>query len=106
MIMNGYKHTLLINLADYTELIHLALEGNDVSADDRLIYLGHLAMCARIFKVVYLSQQINELETIIKIENGAYLIGTPNNERGTLVKDGWNMFSSFLSAYIANVKKA
>lgn len=104
--MRDYKHTLLINLADYTELLHLALEGKGISADDRQIYLGHLAMCARIFKVVYLSQQISELETIIKIEDGAYLFGTPNNERGELVKDGWNVFLPFLNAYISNAKKA
>lgn len=46
VLQNDHKHTLIVHLADYSELLHLALEGEDVSTDDRLIYLGHLAMRA------------------------------------------------------------
>jgi len=94
------KHDLLLNLADYTNLLHLALEGDDVPTNDRMIYLGHLAMCARIFKTIYLEEAVNELDIYLSIENGAYLIGTPNNERGVLTKEAWNTFSPMLKKYI------
>ena len=99
--MNEERESLLIHLADYADILHRALEGKDGNFDERLIYLGHLAMCARIFKSIYLDEPLSELETFLKIETGSYKFGTPKNEKGSIAKEAWDIFSKFLSGYIA-----
>src|SRR5437016_2716752 len=98
--MDPLRHDLLISLADYTAAIHLALEGKDLSTDERLTYLGHLAMCARVFKSVYLEESVDSLEQILKIEDASFKFGTPNNERGTIAKEAWGLFSNTLQMYV------
>jgi len=99
--MNEAQQSFLIDLAEYADVLHLALEGKDRNFDERLIYLGHLAMCARIFKSVCLGEPLSELETFLKIEAGAYKIGTPKNEKGSITKEAWDSFSQILSNYIS-----
>jgi len=66
--MDELKHNLLLNLADYTAVIDVALEGEGLDLDDRLWYLGPLAMCSRVFKSVYLDEPLESLEQILRIE--------------------------------------
>jgi len=103
--MDELKHNLLLNLADYTAIIDLALEGKDLDMDDRLWYLGHLAMCGRVFKSVYLDEPIEPLEQILYIENASFTIGARNDERGAISRDAWRVFSPMLESYIAAIKR-
>ena len=98
--MDLSRHNLLLNLADYTDTLHLALEGKDLNVDERLTYLGHLAMCARIFKSVYLDEPVELLEQILRIESASFRFGTPNNERGAIASEAWGVFSNILESYV------
>lgn len=98
--MDELKHNLLIDLADYTATIDLALEGKDLDFDERLWYLGHLAMCGRVFKSVYLDEHVESLERILKIEDASFTIGARNNERGAIAKEAWELFSNTLQLYV------
>ena len=100
--MNGDpKKWVLLNLADQVEVLHLALEGKNLTnPDERMIYLGHLAQCARLFKVIYLDQPASEIKVIFDIESMSYGIATPNNERGLIVKEAWDVFSPILLSFI------
>lgn len=89
-----------MNLADYTKTIDFALEGENLDYDERLFYLGHLAMCARIFKSIYLNEHTN-LGTLIKLETYSYKLWTPRNERGDITKEAWSLFSDYLTIYIS-----
>ncbi len=100
--MNTAKDELLLQLADYTGTIHLALEGKNVRPDHSMIYLGHLAMCARIFKSVYLGEPVNEVLRFVRIEQSAFKFGTPSTERGALTKEAWGIFEPFVLSYLAN----
>ncbi len=92
---------LLLNLADHAQILHLALEGpNFRNFDQRLIYLGHLAMCARFFKIVYLRHPRDELEMIFEIEKKSYAFGMPNDERSAIVKESWENLQDALNKYI------
>ncbi len=102
--MDKIKHSLLLNLADYSETIHLALEGVNLDLDERMFYLGHLAMCARIFKAVYLNQTSETLESMISIETSSFKLGTPRNARGDLSREAWELFSMSLFSYIESVR--
>lgn len=104
--MNPAKETLLLHLADYTETIHLALEGSNVHADHRMIYLGHLAMCARIFKSVYLGEAADIVMQFVRIEHLAFRFGTPNTERGAITKEAWSIFEPILLSYLTPTKDA
>src|SRR5947208_2024542 len=98
--MDELKHSLLLSLADYTATIHLALERNDLDFDDRLWYLGHLAMCGRVFKSAYLDEPVESLEQILRIESASFTMGARNDERGAIARDAWELFSSTLQFYI------
>ena len=99
--MDALKHNLLLNLADYTDVVHLALEGKDLDFDDRIWYLGHLAMCGRIFKSVYLDEPVENLEQFLRIENASFTIGARHDERGAIARDAWRQFAPMLTSYIA-----
>lgn len=95
------KDKLLLDLAEHTQILHLALEGEQLKDfDERLLYTGHLAMCARLFKIVYLNQPIEELETVFRIESSSYGYATPNDERGSIVKESWGYLRNAVAKYI------
>jgi len=102
--MDELKHNLLLDLADYSATIDLALKGKDLDVDDRLWYLGHLAMCARIFKSVYLDEPVESLEQIHRIESASFRIGARNDERGAIARDAWELFSSTLQSYVTVIE--
>ncbi|MGF1690703.1 hypothetical protein [Photobacterium kagoshimensis] len=93
------KEYILCNLADLTEVLHLALEGNDVDASHREIYLGHLAMCARLFKIIQLNQGNQEFNRILNLEARVYRLATPNDDRGKIVKEAWEQVFPILHMY-------
>jgi hypothetical protein len=86
--------------------MHLALEGNGLSFDDRLRYLGHLAMCARLFKAVMLDEPVEFMEECISIENRSFGYATPRDERGVIAKESWSVLSPVLEQYIALLRDA
>jgi hypothetical protein len=100
IIMDHLKQNILMNLADYTQTIEFALEGDNLDFDERLFYLGHLAMCARLFKSIYLNEH-HDLGTMIKLESNSYKLGTPRNERGDIAKEAWALFADYLNVYIS-----
>ncbi len=104
--MDELKRNLLANLADYTNAIHIVFEGRDHNFDERLVYLGHLAMCARIFKSVYLGESAESLEVYLKIENGSFKFGTPRNELGARAREAWGIFSAIYQSYITALRNA
>ena len=101
--MDDLKENILMDLADYAQIMDLALEGQDLDFDERLFYLGHLAMCARLFKSIYLNEQHDSLRSLIKLESYSYMFGTPRNEKGDLAKEAWTLFSNYLQVYISVV---
>lgn len=100
IIMDHLKQNILMNLADYTQTIEFALEGDNLDFDERLFYHGHLAMCTRLFKSIYLNEH-HDLGTLIKLESNSYKLGTPRNERGDIAKEAWALFADYLNVYIS-----
>lgn len=98
--MDQFKENILMDLADYCQIIDLALEGENLDFDERLFYLGNLAMCARLFKSIYLNEQ-SDLGPLIKLESNSYKLGTPRNERGDIAKEAWELFANYLNVYIS-----
>lgn len=97
------KENVLNNLADLTEVIHLALERRDLNINQREFYLGRLAMCARLFKVIQLDQSAQELNQILKIEVACYRFYMPNDEVGKLVKLAWEQVSPIFQTYSEHI---
>ncbi len=95
--MNPDKENLLLHLSDHTGTIDLALEG--ASSNDKMIYLGHLAMCARLFRFLYLDEPMEALE-ISRLEDSAFRLGTPSDERGMIAKESWAIIRSLLLPYL------
>ncbi len=89
---NRVKHSALMYLADLADVLDLALEGPHLTnLDERMIYLGHLAQCARMFKVIYLDQPVSDFEVLFNIESTTYGPFTPNNAVGTITKEAWGL---------------
>jgi hypothetical protein len=101
--MNELKHNLLLHLADHTQVMDLAFEGNDLDFDERLRYLGHLAMCARFFKSIYLDEATESLETYFSVEHSSFRFN-PIDERGAIAKESWNELSKILQHYMVALK--
>lgn len=92
---------LYLELAHYTEQVHHALEDRDLkSFDDRMYYLGHLAMCARLFMMIHLGKPMDDLQELYKLESMSYGAASRPGERGAVVKQAWLHFSETLSQYI------
>jgi hypothetical protein len=91
------KDQLFLELAQFTEKVHDVLEDRDLKDfDDRLYYLGHLAMCARFFMIIHLGKPMNELLAIYKLESMSYGAASRPGEKGTLLKQAWLRFSETL----------
>lgn len=104
--MNALQKQVLLSIADHANVMHLALEGKDLSFDDRLRYLGHLAMCARLFKTVILQESNELMETCVSIENSAFRYATPNDERGRISRESWVILLPVLQQYMAMSRDA
>lgn len=65
------KDQLLLELARYTQVLHEALE-NETDHENRWHHLGHLAMAARMFKILVLGQPVGDMEQIYRIESKAF----------------------------------
>lgn len=86
--------------------MYLALKGSDMSFDDHLRYLGHLAMCARLFKIILLEESTDLLETCVSIENSSFGFATPRDERGRIAKESWDLLLPVLEQYIEMARDA
>lgn len=104
--MNATQHQVLLRIADHADVMHLALEGGNMSFDDRLRYLGHLAMCARLFKIILLEESTDLLETCVSIENSSFGFATPRDERGSIAKESCGLLLPVLEQYIEMVRDA
>ena len=98
--MKSDKELLLIGLSDHTQVMHLALESPNLPFEERLIYLGHLGMCARLFRSICLNDPLDSMEPIIRIEQSSFRYGTPSDQRGNLAKQSWALFESSLLRYL------
>lgn len=101
--MNQEKSWVLINLSDFTGLLDQALEGEDLSFDDRLFYLGHLATCARLFRVVVLDEPSEELMQLIHLESKIFTTASRPDERGAIVKEAWLQVQPILQRYASTL---
>ncbi len=95
--MNSDKENLLLHLADHTGTMDLALEG--ANPNDKMIYLGHLAMCARLFRSLHLGET-SEVLQIARVEDSAFRLGTPSDERGMIAKESWAAVRALLDSYL------
>lgn len=98
--MRPEKETLLICLSNHTEVMHQALESKNLHSGVRMIFLGHLAMCARIFKSICLDESREFVDRIIHIEDSSFGLGTPNNQHGLLARESWSLLQPALLAYL------
>lgn len=101
--MNQEKSWALINLSDFTGLLDQALEGEGLSFDDRLFYLGRLATCARLFSVVVLDEQSEELMQLIHLESKTFTTASRPGERGDIVKEAWLQIQPILQSYASTL---
>lgn len=96
--MTAEKEELLLTLADHADTMHLALEGS--SENDTRFNLGHLAMCARIFKSVFLTEPSSEVLKFVALENTSFRLGTPSDERGVIAKESWAIVEPSLKDFV------
>lgn len=101
--MNQEKSWVLTNLSDFTGLLDQALEGEGLSFDDRLFYLGHLATCARLFRVVVLDEPSEELLQLIHLESKIFTTASRSDERGAIVKEAWLQVQPILQRYASTL---
>ncbi len=93
------RDELTIVLAEYTQVIHDALE-HETDHENRPHYLGHLAMCARMFKILHLDQPIRELEQIHRIESQSHIMVRLPGEVAAATRDAWQAFAPKLRVFI------
>jgi hypothetical protein len=98
--MRSEKESVLISLSDHTEVIHQALEGKNLSFEERMIYLGHLGMCARLFKAVCLGESRELIDPLIRIEQSSFRLGTPSDQRGLIARESWSLLEPVLIRYL------
>lgn len=93
---------LCVELAQYTAHVNQILEDKELQDfDDRLYYLGHLAMCARLFMIIHLGKPADELLEIYKVESNSYgAAGLRCGKRGEDAKQAWLRFAKVLKEYI------
>jgi len=94
------KEDALNRLAMFTEMLNLILEGHDINITHREFYVGRLAMCARLFKIIQLNQSAKELTRILKIESMSITLGMPNDDAGKSLKKCWIETSAAIQEYM------
>lgn len=80
-----------MSIADHNEVMHRALEGKNLPFDERIIYLGHLGMRARLFKAICLDETPELIDPLIRIEQSSFRLGTPSDQRGVLARESWSL---------------
>jgi hypothetical protein len=100
--MRPEKESVLISLSDHTEVMHQALEGKNLPFEERMIYLGHLGMCARLFKGVCLDESRELIDPLIRIEQSSFRLGTPSDQRGLIARESWSLLEPILLRYLNN----
>lgn len=94
------KEDALNTLAMFIEKLNLILEEHDISITHREFYVGRLAMCARLFKIIQLNQSAKELSRILKIESLSITLGMPNDDAGKSLKKCWAETSSAIQKHV------
>jgi hypothetical protein len=100
--MRQEKESLLICLADHTEVMHQAHEGKNLPFEERMIYLGHLGMCARLFKAICLDEPRAIIDPSIRIEQSSFRLGTSTDQRGLIARESWYLFEPVLLRFLNN----
>jgi hypothetical protein len=93
------RDELLTELAYYTQVLHEATE-HETELDNRHHHLGHLAMAARMFKILHLRQPVSALEQIYRIESKAYSFVKLPGPSATSALEAWQRLSPSLRAFI------
>lgn len=92
---------LCLELAKYTKLVDEVLEDRTLTDfDNRLYFIGHLAMCARLFEIIHLDLPTERLVAIYRIETSSYGAACPSTDAGAKLKTAWSNFATFLRRYI------
>lgn len=100
--MSPEKESILISLSDHAEVMHQALEGGDLPFEERMIYLGHLGMCSRLFKGICLDDPRGLIDPFIRIEQSSFRLGTPSDQRGLIARESWFLLEPVLLHYLDN----
>jgi hypothetical protein len=95
------RDPLLADLALYGQVLHNALE-HEAYPENRMHHLGHLAMAARIFTHLHLSQSGISLKRIYHIESCSHAGKLPG-EAAESVREAWARFKPILAEYIDSV---
>lgn len=83
--MSVEENEIFTLLAAHADAIDTALESKENNFDMRVLYLGHLAMCARIFKIIYQCEDVRDLERIYRIEQSSFRLATPPTLEGSII---------------------
>ena len=85
----------------FTEQLNLMLEDHDLKDTSRReFYLGLLAHCARLFRIIQLNQSAKELNKILKINSVSINLGVTNDDAGKSLKKCWMETSAAIQEYM------
>jgi hypothetical protein len=98
--MSVEENEMFTLLAAHADAIDNALQSKEKNFDTRMLYLGHLAMCARIFKIIYRCEDVGDLEKIHRIEQASFRLATPPTSAGSSIKATWCPLSVAVLKYI------
>ncbi len=100
--MRRDKESILVSISDHAEVMNHALEGKNLPFEERMIYLGHLGMCARLLKAVCLDETRELIDPLIRIEQLSFRLGTPRDQRGMIARESWSLLEPVLLRYLNN----
>ena len=93
------KEELLLGIAHYTQVLHDAME-QEKEFENRPHHLGHLAMAARMFKILHLGQPVGDLEQIYRIESKAFSFGQLPGPVAAATNSAWQKLGPSLRTFI------
>lgn len=93
------KEDLLLEIAHYTQVLHDAME-QEKEFDNRPHHLGHLAMAARMFKILHLGQPVSDLEQIYRIKSKAFTFVKLPSPSAAATRDAWQRLAPSLQQLI------
>lgn len=93
------RDEFLFELARYTQALDEATE-TETEFDNRMHHLGHLAMAARMFKVILLEQPVSILDQIYRIESKAFSFVKLPGPSAASTQEAWQVLGPRLRTFI------
>jgi hypothetical protein len=93
------RDEFLLELARYTQVLGEAFE-HETEFDNRYHHLGHLAMAARMFKILHLEEPVSALDQIYRIESKAYSFVKLPGPSAASAREAWQRLAVNLQAFI------